>query len=142
MAIAIDRRRRSAAARSIAPAPAPLPAAAPSDEPADTDPRPRLALVIAFVSGLTSLAYQVLWTRLLASGTGNYTYVFTLILVVFLSGIAIGALLYTLLRRRIRLPVALLARTNVIVGFLALAGGSSSCRARSISPSWTVASTG
>ena len=26
---------------------------------------------LAFVSGLTSLAYQVLWTRLLASGTGN-----------------------------------------------------------------------
>ena len=122
MAIAIDRRRRAAAAREIAPPPPPLPAAADSDESADTDPRPRLALVIAFVSGLTSLAYQVLWTRLLASGTGNYTYVFTLILVVFLSGIAIGALLYTLLRRRIRLPVALLARTNVIVGFLALAG--------------------
>src|SRR6266566_3450277 len=28
--------------------------------------RPRLAIVLAFVSGLTSLAYQVLWTRLLS----------------------------------------------------------------------------
>src|SRR5204863_66123 len=42
--------------------------------------RTRLALGIAFVSGLTSLGYQVLWTRLLASGTGNTTYVFTVIL--------------------------------------------------------------
>ena len=42
--------------------------------------RPTLALVLAFVSGLTSLGYQVLWTRLLSSGTGNSTYVFTLIL--------------------------------------------------------------
>ena len=39
--------------------------------------RVRLALLIAFISGLTSLGYQVTWTRLLASGTGNTTYVFT-----------------------------------------------------------------
>ena len=37
--------------------------------------RPTLALLLAFVSGLTSLGYQVLWTRLLSSGTGNSTYV-------------------------------------------------------------------
>ena len=43
-------------------------------------PRASLALTVAFVSGLTSLGYQVLWTRLLASGTGNTTYVFTVIL--------------------------------------------------------------
>ncbi len=122
-AIVIDRRRRSAAVLETAAEPAPGSGSEPAPgEVADQDPRPRLALVVAFVSGLTSLAYQVLWTRLLASGTGNYTYVFTLILVVFLAGIAIGAVLFTVLRRRIRHPVALLARTNVIVGFLALAG--------------------
>jgi spermidine synthase len=92
------------------------------DETADADPRPRIALVVAFVSGLTSLAYQVLWTRLLASGSGNYAYVFTLILVVFLTGIAIGAVLFTVVRRWIRHPVALLARTNILIGVLALAG--------------------
>ena len=92
------------------------------DETADADPRPRIALVVAFVSGLTSLAYQVLWTRLLASGSGNYAYVFTLILVVFLTGIAIGAVLFTVVRRWIRHPVALLARTNIVIGVLALAG--------------------
>lgn len=56
-------------------------------------PRPArlLALTAAFVSGLTSLGYQVLWTRLLSSGTGNTTYVFTFILTTFLLGIAIGA---------------------------------------------------
>src|SRR4051794_14424946 len=60
--------------------------------------RPRLALAVAFVSGLTSLGYQVLWTRLLSSGTGNSTYVFTLILGTFLIGIAIGAAIFTVLR--------------------------------------------
>jgi spermidine synthase len=48
-------------------------------------------LIVAFVSGLTSLGYQLLWTRLLASGSGNTTYVFTAILTVFLVGIAVGA---------------------------------------------------
>ena len=33
--------------------------------------RARLALLIAFISGMTSLGYQVTWTRLLASGTGT-----------------------------------------------------------------------
>ena len=84
--------------------------------------RPGLALVVAFVSGLTSLGYQVLWTRLLASGTGGSTYVFTLILAVFLAGIALGAVIFGLLRPRIRDTVTLLAATQVTVGLLALLG--------------------
>jgi spermidine synthase len=84
--------------------------------------QPRLALLIAFVSGLTSLGYQVLWTRLLASGTGGSTYVFTLILAIFLTGIAIGALLFSILRRRIGSPIALLAGAQVAVAFLVLVG--------------------
>ena len=62
----------------------------------------RLALTVAFISGLTSLGYQVTWTRLLASGTGNTTYVFTTILAMFLVGIAIGAVLFTVLQPRRR----------------------------------------
>jgi spermidine synthase len=58
---------------------------------ADRWPSRSLPLIVAFVSGLTSLGYQVLWTRLLASGSGNTTYVFTAILTVFLIGIATGA---------------------------------------------------
>src|SRR5688572_723052 len=37
--------------------------------------RPALVLAVSFISGLTALGYQVLWTRLLSSGTGNSTYV-------------------------------------------------------------------
>lgn len=50
-----------------------------------------LALGLAFVSGLTSLGYQVVWNRMLGAGTGNSTYVFTAILALFLLGIALGA---------------------------------------------------
>ena len=75
---------------------------------ADPAPRPpgersrRLALTIAFISGLTSLGYQVVWNRLIGAGTGSSTYVFTTILVLFLIGIAIGAALLGVLRPRVR----------------------------------------
>ncbi len=85
-------------------------------------PRPSLALLVAFVSGLTSLGYQTLWTRLLASGTGGSTYVFTMILGVFLTGIAIGALIFSLSRGRLRNPIALLAASQLAVALLALWG--------------------
>ena len=60
----------------------------------------RLALLLAFISGLTSLGYQVTWNRLLGAGTGSSTYVFTIILALFLVGIAIGAILLGWLRTR------------------------------------------
>jgi spermidine synthase len=85
-------------------------------------PRLRLAVALAFVSGLTSLGYQVLWTRLLASGTGNSTYVFTTILAVFLIGLAAGALVYARLRPRIRDVVPILALGQVLVGLLVTGG--------------------
>lgn len=81
-----------------------------------------LALTVAFVSGLTSLGYQVLWTRMLASGTGNTTYVFTVILALFLIGLAIGALLFNSFRSRITDPARLLAAAQVLIGALVLFG--------------------
>ena len=84
--------------------------------------RPNLALVLAFVSGLTSLGYQVLWTRLLSSGTGNSTYVFTLILGMFLIGITLGAMVFSSLRPRIARPILLIAVAQVLVAAIALAG--------------------
>jgi spermidine synthase len=115
---------------ATAPAPAPATAAAPStaavpSSPLMPSPRPdrtRLALAIAFVSGLTSLGYQVLWTRMLASGTGNTTYVFTAILGTFLLGLAIGALLFNLIRPRLGDPTRLLATAQILVGALVLFG--------------------
>ncbi len=125
-ALVIDRRRTPMtgdAAGATAPAEAHATAIPASRaERADESPLPRVALIVAFVSGLTSLAYQTLWTRLLAAGTGNSTYVFTLILAVFLTGLAIGALLYVLLRSRLRHTVRILAIAQVVVAILALAG--------------------
>src|SRR3989441_4421884 len=82
----------------------------------------RVALVVAFVSGLTSLGYQVLWTRLLSSGTGNTTYVFTTILVLFLVGIAVGALLFSAGLGRGGRPTTWLGACQLAVGAIALLG--------------------
>ena len=87
-----------------------------------TVPRPTLALLVAFVSGLTSLGYQVLWTRLLSSGTGGSTYVFTEILTIFLAGLAIGAILFAVVRRYVSDPVALLAASQIAVAVIAVMG--------------------
>ena len=51
-------------------------------------------LAATFVSGFVSLALEVLWTRMLAEGTGSSIYIFTTILAIFLFGIALGSLLY------------------------------------------------
>jgi len=83
--------------------------------------RPRLALAVAFVSGLTSLGYQNLWNRLLASGTGSTSYVFTSILIFFLTGIAIGAYIFSRFLYRTRHPVALLGIAELGLAVLVLA---------------------
>jgi predicted membrane-bound spermidine synthase len=83
---------------------------------------PRLALAVAFISGLTSLGYQVTWTRLLSSGTGNTTYVFSTILTTFLIGIALGAIVFAAVRARIGDPLRLLAASQIAAAGLALAG--------------------
>ncbi|HEU4672860.1 MAG TPA: fused MFS/spermidine synthase [Candidatus Limnocylindrales bacterium] len=83
---------------------------------------PRLALGVAFVSGLTSLGYQTLWTRLLASGTGNSTYVFSTILTIFLVGLALGAVAFNLVRSRLRSAIGLLAVGQVLVALFVIVG--------------------
>lgn len=82
----------------------------------------RVAVVMSFVSGLTSLGYQTLWTRLLSSGTGGTSYVFSAILVYFLVGLAIGPLVVEIAARRGIDTLGWLARTQVLIGVLATAG--------------------
>jgi spermidine synthase len=120
----------AAATVPAADAPEPAPAAAPEPpaRPAarrapavDSISRPRLALGLAFVSGLTSLGYQSLWNRLLASGTGSTSYVFTSILIFFLAGIAIGAYIFSHHLYRTRHPVALLGIAELCLAVIVLA---------------------
>ena len=47
--------------------------------------------------GATAMAYEIGWTRLLATQLGSSTYAFTLMLATFLAGIALGSALFELL---------------------------------------------
>jgi len=94
--------------------------------PRDFRPRRRVVLAATFVSGFVSLALEVLWTRMLAQGTGSSIYIFTTILTIYLLGIALGSFLY----RRYSRPrgerlgtlglclagVGILAQTTVVLG--------------------------
>ncbi len=84
-------------------------------------PRLRLALLVAYISGLTSLGYQVLWVRLLASGTGDSTYVFTTILAIFLIGLGLGAVAFNAFRTRIK-TINLLAIGQIVIAVLVTVG--------------------
>jgi len=75
-----------------------------------------LVLVCVGLSGFTSLAYEVLWTRALLRILYNSTYAFTTMLSTFLAGIAAGSMLYVALLRRIRSETLLLAVLQVLVG--------------------------
>ena len=82
----------------------------------------RLALAVAFVSGLTSLGYQTLWTRLLSSGTGSISYVFSAILVFFLIGLALGPLIVAIGTRRGIPTLPWLGATQLLIAVLAAVG--------------------
>ncbi len=69
----------------------------------------RLVLLTLAVSGFVSMNYEVAWTRALAALVGSSTYAFSIMLVTFLIGIALGSTLIS--RRR---PAASLRRLGLI----------------------------
>lgn len=71
---------------------------------------------IALLSGFLSLAMQILWIRMFVQVLQNSTYTFSSILVVFLSALAIGALLVRLIIDRVP------ANLNTLLALMAIAG--------------------
>lgn len=63
------------------------------DPPLDPE-KFRFSLIAIGLIGLFSLAYEILWTRVLLLFLGNTTYAFALILSAFLFGIALGGAIY------------------------------------------------
>lgn len=71
--------------------------------------RPMLAAVALGVSGFLSLALQIVWSRLLAQILGPTTYAFSLVVAIFITGLALGALVGRRLADRAAQPAAGLA---------------------------------
>ena len=125
VAIALDRasaaRREPAPARTAASADEAPPAAATG---AAAWPF-RLAFFGTAVAGMASFALEVSWSRAIALSTGANTYSFSVMLATFLTGIAIGSILYErTARSRIGVPVRLglvlagIGITSALAGFL------------------------
>jgi spermidine synthase len=111
----------SIASARVAPAPA-LPVRQAGDEPPTTivgeTPGPKtykLLLAGLAISGFTSFAYEIYWTRSLVFMMGNSTYALTTMLAAFLTGIALGGYLVRLIMDRVLDRVALFGWIQVLI---------------------------
>jgi len=87
------------------------------------------ALVMFGVSGFCAMAGEVIWTRLLGLIVGPTTYSFTIVLVTFIAGLAIGSLVFGYLADRVKDVFRLLLLTQIaaallVLGISQLLGGS------------------
>jgi len=62
----------------------------------------RVVLAVAAVSGFATLGLEVIWTRMFSQVLQNSVYTFSIILTVFLAGLALGSAVAHLLCRRVR----------------------------------------
>jgi spermidine synthase len=110
------------AARADAPAvAAATPDAAPPAEGVACPPRLAALLpLLMAVSGFCSLAYEVVWTRLLVLFLESTTYAFTVMLAAFLLGITLGSAAVAPFLRRARNGPLLLALLQALVALASL----------------------
>lgn len=80
-------------------------------------------LLIAFgLVGATAMAYEISWTRLLATTLGSSTFAFTIMLATFLAGIALGSWLFEIwVSRGKEISVATFGVTQIFIGLAAVA---------------------
>ena len=86
--------------------------------------QPWLAAAALGASGFASLTLQVIWTRLLAQILGPTTYAFSMVVAIFIIGIAGGAAIASRLASRVS-PAVGLASTLLLSSGLALAAAAS-----------------
>lgn len=81
----------------------------------------RGALVIFMISGFCAMAYEVIWTKLLGLLVGPTTYSFTIVLVTFILGLALGSMLFGWLADKAGRVIWLLLFTQVGAALFVLA---------------------
>ncbi|MHC4582545.1 MAG: spermidine synthase, partial [Planctomycetota bacterium] len=77
--------------------------------------------MIFAVSGFCAMAYEVIWTKLLGLIIGPTTYSFTIVLVTFILGLALGSMIFGWLADKSSKTVWLLIFTQVAAAFFVLA---------------------
>jgi spermidine synthase len=79
-----------------------------------------LALVIFAISGFSAMAYEVIWIKLLGIIIGPTTYSFTIVLVTFITCLALGSLFFGRLADRVKDCIYLLLLTQIFAAISAL----------------------
>jgi spermidine synthase len=80
----------------------------------------RVVYVATFIAGFAALAFEVLWTRLFAEGSGSSIYLFAAILAIYLFGIALGSVWFG---RRSRPDRDTIGTLGICLGAIGLAAG-------------------
>src|SRR5947199_10831995 len=83
--------------------------------------RIELLLVVFFVSGFSGLIYESVWAHYVKLMLGHAAYAQTLVLVVFIGGLALGSWLCARVAERIRNPLLAYAIIEATIGLFALA---------------------
>ncbi|HHH44325.1 MAG TPA: hypothetical protein ENK49_09320 [Gammaproteobacteria bacterium] len=91
-------------------------------DPADDTRVARVVLPLMAVSGALGLSLEVLWTRILIQGIGSTAYVFSMVLALFLTGIAIGSYIVRKRVDRWKDRYAALAISQALAALFTLAG--------------------
>jgi spermidine synthase len=84
------------------------------------DPLLRLALIGFLISGFAALAYEVLWTRVLVFLFSSSTYAFSIMLISFLVGIAVGSFIAARFADKIKDLVLSFGIVEIAIGFCGL----------------------
>ncbi|MFC2075701.1 fused MFS/spermidine synthase [candidate division KSB1 bacterium] len=80
----------------------------------------RLLLVTIGISGLTAIAYEVVWSRALVFLFTTHIYAFSIMLTTFLAGIALGSLFYSVVLDKRIDPLRGFAYMELGIGLLAI----------------------
>src|SRR3990167_8955357 len=79
-----------------------------------------LPLITNALSGLTAMAYEVLWTGMVTPAEGTFVYAFASVLAVYLLGIGGGSLIYPATARLVPNKKLLLGLCQLMLGVGAL----------------------
>ena len=80
-----------------------------------------LILPLIGISGFTAFGYEILWTRILSMVIGSSAYAFSLMLGIFLSGIAAGSYIYSKYQNKFRFShLMIFALIQAVIGIFTL----------------------
>ncbi len=81
----------------------------------------RIVFVFFFLSGFSSLVFEVLWERMLMQVFGSTTYAISTLLTAFMAGLALGSILGGKIAKRLKHPLLVYGLLEGSIGLYALA---------------------